>query len=225
MIAAARDASKMNVTSCPYRESTMPGSITRLIDLMRQGDENASDRFWDTYVPKLLKLARQKLSPQLAARVDAYDVVQDTMGSFFRRLDRGQFAFDSRDDIFRLLCFLLTRKAINIAVRNQHAMRDYRREITKTENERATQDPEHIAVDFREPRPEVAAAFTDLLERFIRLISDADLATVLRMKLDGLSTREIADAIGRTDRTVLRWLEKIQRIWIEHFESDDDRAI
>ena len=64
-----------------------------LIDLWRQGDQDAARRIVDRYIDRLLPLARRHLSQRLASRIDPEDIVQSVFRTFFSRLKEGQFVF------------------------------------------------------------------------------------------------------------------------------------
>ena len=65
-------------------------SAHQLLERIREGDEQAATELFDRYVDRLIELARSRLSPKLARRLDPEDVVQSACRSFFRlaRADR-----------------------------------------------------------------------------------------------------------------------------------------
>ena len=68
-----------------------------ILERARQGDRRAFERLVDTFCPRLEALVRLKLGPELRAKVEADDIVQETfsraLGSVgtLRSLDEGQF--------------------------------------------------------------------------------------------------------------------------------------
>ncbi len=66
-----------------------------------------------------------------------------------------------------------------------------------------------------EPTPEDAAMFVEDFNRLLGLLSDPTLQQVALQTLEGYSTTEIAETLGRTKRTVERKLESIRQIWSE----------
>src|SRR5438552_2320675 len=59
----------------------------RLLDQVRQGDRQAFEQLLARHRPQLRQFIAQRLDPQLRARVDPSDVVQETQLEVHRRLD------------------------------------------------------------------------------------------------------------------------------------------
>ncbi len=66
----------------------MPDDSRELLVRYQRGDPTAAEAIFARYANRLLALARSRLSPKLARRVDADDVVQSTYRSFFVRRAR-----------------------------------------------------------------------------------------------------------------------------------------
>src|SRR5207244_13422111 len=96
-------------------EATMPGpkQERKLLDQWRAGDERAAKELFDSYVERLMALARRRISQRLASRVDPEDIVQSVFRTFFGRVKAGEFHFEDQDD----LCKLLVRITINKTMR------------------------------------------------------------------------------------------------------------
>ena len=63
-------------------------STVELLARWREGDQQAEEELFSRYTTQLVALARSRLSPKLAGRVDAEDVVQSAYRSFFLAADR-----------------------------------------------------------------------------------------------------------------------------------------
>ena len=63
-------------------------------------------------------------------------------------------------------------------------------------------------------------------EEYQRLLGGLkpDLQTVARMKLEGYTNREIADQLGRVERTVERKLDRIRRVWLRKSNDHECRT-
>ncbi len=59
------------------------GSITRLIDALKNGDDDATRQIWERYIDRLLRLARDRLRALPHAVADEEDVAQRAFDSFF----------------------------------------------------------------------------------------------------------------------------------------------
>jgi hypothetical protein len=69
------------------------------------------DDLVERYAHRLARLAEQHLSPKVAGRLDAEDVVQSAFRTFFRRSVQGEFQIDSSAQMWRLLAKITLMKA------------------------------------------------------------------------------------------------------------------
>src|SRR6266699_1837379 len=95
-------------------EATMPEpkQERKLLDQWRAGDERAAKELFDSYVERLMALARRRISQRLASRVDPEDIVQSVFRTFFGRLKAGQFEIADQDDLCKLLVQITVHKAL-----------------------------------------------------------------------------------------------------------------
>ncbi len=63
-------------------------STSSLLARWREGDQQAEEELFSRYTTQAGALARSRLSPKLAGRIDAEDVVQSAYRSFFLAADR-----------------------------------------------------------------------------------------------------------------------------------------
>jgi DNA-directed RNA polymerase specialized sigma24 family protein len=66
-----------------------------------------------------------------------------------------------------------------------------------------------------EPDPELAAQAAEQCNELFNALPDDDLRQIAAWRMEGLSNAEIANRLGRVERTVGRKLERIRAIWIE----------
>jgi DNA-directed RNA polymerase specialized sigma24 family protein len=185
-------------------------SITRLISLIKQGDQDAGQRIWDAYFLKLVNLARSRLRNAARRAADEEDVALSAFDSFFRRAAHGQFPrLDDRGDLWQLLFVLTVRKAINLARREGRASRGAGLVRTITDLEGVELDE---ALD-QEPTPELAAQAVDEYRRLLGALGDETLRSVALWKMEGYSHAEIAQRLGCIEKTVERKVRRIRQIW------------
>ena len=67
----------------------------------------------------------------------------------------------------------------------------------------------------REPTPEFAAQVAEECQRLLGRLGDAELRSVALWKMEGYTNEEIAQKLGRSDRTVERKLRLIRQAWEE----------
>jgi len=201
----------------------MPGedSVSRWLDGLREGNDADVQRLWDRYFQRLVRLASTRLPGHARRAADEEDVALSAFNSFCDRVGRGQFPeLVDRDDLWRLLVTITTRKVVESVRRETRKKRGGGR----VQGESAFMDKDAIdqgmaQVLSREPAPEVAAQFAEDYERLINKLEDPALKSVALRKLEGHSTEEIAAKLGTSRRTIDRKLTLIRRIWQEELAS------
>ena len=169
----------------------------------QSGDSEASRRLFARYSERLLRLAQQQLSRELAGRLDGEDVVQSALRTFFRRDARGEFQIDSSALLWQLMVKITLNKARAKARRHKAKVRDVSAEISGDEAGLA-----QLAA--HDPTPAEATAMIDQIETLLRGLPESH-GDVLRMRLEGHSVAEIAAALGVSRQTVYRALHLFQR--------------
>lgn len=168
--------------------------------------EDASRLLWDRYFARLAGLARGRLRSISGASADGEDVALNAFESFFRGAAAGRFdRLESRDDLWRLLVVIASRKAHNL-------QRDENRQ--KRGGLVDFQDPgvfDGIAAD--DPSPEFATLVADESLRLFDSLSDDSLRRIVGLKLEGHTNEEIAFALDCGLRTVERKLAIIRMRW------------
>jgi DNA-directed RNA polymerase specialized sigma24 family protein len=183
------------------------GSVTRWIIQLRAGDQAAADPLWHRYFERLVAVARARLlrAPRRAA--DEEDVALSAFHSFCRAAEDGRFPkLDDRDDLWRLLVALTTRKAA-------HLLRDGSR-LKRNGNPGGRADDidlDSLAAD--EPGPDFVAEMAEECRRLLGRLGDDTLRSVVVWKMEGYTNEDIAGKLGCVARTVERKLRLIRDIW------------
>ena len=175
------------------------------LSLVRSGDRDATQGFWDTYGQPLLRLAEKNLQANLRRRVDPEDIVQSAFRTVFRRLQTDEFNLHDDSQLWRLMCAVTLNKTRRKARWNQQAKRD-----VKAENYPDAAPSEPWNVRGTGPQPEEALILVDLIENLVVRTTDEEERSVLLMKLDDYSNQEIADRLKRSVRTINRILERLK---------------
>lgn len=185
------------------------GSVTLWITQLRAGDQTAADPLWHRYFERLVALARARLlrAPRRAA--DEEDVALSAFHSFCRAAERGRFAkLDDREDLWRLLVTLTTRKAA-------HFLRDGGR-LKRGGIGRSSTAEDVVDLDLiagAEPGPEFVAEMAEECRRLLGRLDDDTLRAVVVWKMEGYTNEEIAGKLNCVSRTVERKLRLIREIW------------
>jgi RNA polymerase sigma-70 factor (ECF subfamily) len=178
-----------------------------LIDLWRQGDENAARQIVERYIDRLLVLARRRISQRLASRVDAEDIVQSVFRTFFGRVRDGQFVFAEQDDLCKLLVRITLHKTLRQIAFHKAAKRDPAQETEQGDHHRERL----LALLDTEPSAEATVAFLDQLEHFLGQLKP-DERQILELRLQGYSNDEIAAQLGIYDRKIRRAIERVRAV-------------
>ncbi len=186
-------------------------SFAQLKKRLDQGDPTAYQEIFDRFAGRLVELARRQLGPQLKAKLDPEDVVQSVFRSFFRRQDAGEFYFSSWDSLWGLLVTITLHKCGHQVQYYLAAKRDVRQEIGQ--NPEADLSSEEVRSSWRalvrDPSPEEASMLRDLLQELMSHLMPIQ-REILTLRLQGYSTAEIAEQVGRSQRLVQYTLKSLR---------------
>lgn len=173
------------------------------------GEATVVGEFWQMYGGRLERLAASRMNPALQRRVGPDDIVQSVCRTFFRRSRDGQFELHGTAGLWRLLC------AITLAKVRHHARFHYqdKRRIDR-EVAPAAGDDRGAAFDpvAAEPTPAEIAEFADEMRRLFEALDEEERQFV-QLRIEGLTQAEIAERLGRSERTVRRLLERVRDRW------------
>jgi RNA polymerase sigma-70 factor, ECF subfamily len=168
--------------------------------------EESSRDLFERFSRRLIGLARSHLDARLQHKIDPEDVVQSAYKSFFLRYGES-LAGQDQDALWGLLTLITLRKCAD-------RVRYYRADCRDVEQEAgplSADEPEYWRqVVGREPAPEHAAVLAETVEQVLRTI-DADERPIIELSLQGYSTQEVSEQLGRAERSVRRLREKIRR--------------
>jgi RNA polymerase sigma-70 factor (ECF subfamily) len=182
-----------------------PEPFDNLMVRLRAGDEDAAALVFGRFVHRLIALASRQFETRLRHKVDLEEVVQSAYESFFLRYEKGQYELASWDGLWGLLAIITLRKCSSRREYLKAARRDPAREL----NGRAhTSGLCWEAVD-RGPSPDHAAVLTETVERLLNRFDPPERA-IVELSLQGYTTPEIADRLGRSRRTVRRVRERVK---------------
>jgi RNA polymerase sigma-70 factor (ECF subfamily) len=179
------------------------GELHALLDRIRNGDEGAARELLERHEAQVRLVVRRQLPKILRARFDSLDFVQSVWASFFRRIQAGPERFEEP----RCLVAFLAQAAKNKVI-DQHRRAASRKCDVRREEPMWAGAFREVAAD--QDTPSELAQAEEALDRLCDLLP-AGRREILRLKADGLSTREIADRLGLGERTVRRALMELRR--------------
>lgn len=193
-----------------------PESFRVLITQLRAKDPQGADTLVATYRQRLLALVRSRLDARLLTRVEPDDVLQSALGSFFRRVEDGEFEFSDWNDLWGLLAQIAVRKSHRRSAHHRAQRRDYRREA-KDQGAEQSDEPQPLVwqAAAREPTPDEEASLHELLDLLMQALTDDAQRRAVALRLQGCSLAEIAadDSVGLSERTLHRLMDKV-KAWL-----------
>src|SRR5262249_52745041 len=127
------------------------------------------------------------------------DVVQSAYKSFFHRCYEDRLEVGTWNGLWGLLALITLRKCADRAEYHRAQCRDAAREVAAAPGaDGATPWPDAPG---REPTPLEAAVLNETVEQLLAGL-DEDKRSVLELSLQGYTTREISQRLGRAERTV-----------------------
>lgn len=182
-------------------ESNQEVTIAWLDDLA-EGKPTAVEQFWQRYGESLQRVAERQIASWLRRRVDPEDVVQSACRTFFRRASEGNFSFESKDDLWKLLLTITLNKVRMQARFHSRNRRSISKEQAMPEEANLQPAEWDHAIEQVELQDMLQVAFAD---------KDDERKRVLEMWLEGRTQNEIAKVIGCSERTVRRIQDRIRK--------------
>jgi RNA polymerase sigma-70 factor (ECF subfamily) len=167
----------------------------------------ASSELLARFAQRLIALARLNLDARLRNKVDPEDVVQSVYKSFFLRYGDLPMEEDENGGLWALLALITLRKCADRVRYYETDRRNLAREAVPAGSD--ANEPWREVVG-REPTPEHAAMLTETLERLLIDVDAAD-RPMLELSLQGYSTQEISEQLGRAERSVRRFRERVRK--------------
>ena len=183
-----------------------------LLSAWRDGNERAARVLVRRYMTRLTALARARLSRKLARRLDSEDIVMSAWRSFFAAAGRDQITVPDDDNLWPLLVTMTLRKLARQAERHTASKRTVDAEAG------SETWPEVVS---RDPTPDEAAMVTDEVESLMAALSQTD-RDILTRRLQGEEHAAIAAAVGCSERTVRRALERVRKEFLSRQPDDTD---
>jgi RNA polymerase sigma-70 factor (ECF subfamily) len=166
---------------------------------------DAAREIFERFAGRLILLARYHLDARLRQKVDPEDVVQSAYKSFFLRYGGVDLAAEGWDGLWGLLTVITLRKCADRARHFRAGRRDVAREAPAAEEGAES----WRGAAGREPTPEEAAALAEAVENLLRGLDEGE-RPIIELSLQGYSTQEISERLGRAERSVRRLRERVR---------------
>jgi RNA polymerase sigma-70 factor (ECF subfamily) len=196
----------------------MSSSFADFLARLQRGNDAAAQELFGRFAHQLIALALRHIDAGLRHKVDPEDVVQSAFKSFFARYGEGNLEVVNWNSLWGLLTLITVRKCAERAAYHRAACRDAAREVSPSREEEAAPWLEPFG---REPTPLEAAVLSETVEQLFARLDEQE-RRVLEMSLQGYTTREISEHLGRAERTV-RLLREGLRHRLERMQRSEDR--
>jgi RNA polymerase sigma-70 factor (ECF subfamily) len=184
----------------------MQDSFADFLARLQAHDDTAAQELFERFACQLIALARSRFSTELEHKVDPESVVHAAYKSFFQRFDEGKFKVGGWDSLWGLLTVITVSKCAQRVAYYRAECRDPAREVSAPPTEAGESWREPLG---REPTPLEAAELTETLEQLFAAMGEED-RPVLELSLQGYTTQEISERLGRAERTVRRLRETVR---------------
>lgn len=189
-------------------------TVTRWIDQLADGDQQAAEQLWQHISLRLEDFARQKLDDRIRRRYDEHDAANSAFHSLCRGLADGRLEADNRDAFWGMLAVITSRKII--AQRRQLNAQKRGGKALRGESGFGEFGSAGInEVDGQQARPDVLAEVSESCSELLNAIEDESLKKIVLLKFEGWKNGEVATELDCSRRTIERKLEKIRRIWVD----------
>jgi len=192
-----------------------------LVALAQDGDESSLNELCQVYWSRVLWIVRLRMGKELRSRLESIDVVQDVLMYAFRSL--GNFTYRNEGDFLRWLSKLVESRLRDDLKKLHAAKRDIRREVRFDSHGRTTQGG-----NIRTGGPIEATTPSEILskrENLTRLEKAIDLLKpeyreiIVLTKIEGLSYKEIAARLGKSDEAVRKMVSRAIETLINVYET------
>lgn len=176
----------------------MSDSFVEFLARLHSKSDGAAEQLFARFTHQLIALALKHIDTGLRHKMDPEDVVQSAYKSFFLRYDAENLNVVNWNSLWGLLTLITVRKCAERVAYHRAGCRDIGREASPPRDDESAPWLEPFG---REPTPLEAAVLGETIEQLFAGL-DEDERPILELSLQGYSTREISQRLGRAERTV-----------------------
>jgi RNA polymerase sigma-70 factor, ECF subfamily len=173
-----------------------------LIRQFQQGSQEAATDLYLRYANRVRALAQARCSTELAARLDADDIVQSVFRCFFQAARRGYYDVPAGEELWGILLVIALNKIRDARAFHTAAKRDVRLTSGGKDLEYAMENVEHADASQAFLRIAIQEALEMLPPKHRRIVE---------LRIDGFEIAQIAQETGRSRRSVERVLQETRK--------------
>lgn len=168
-----------------------------LLVRFQSGEDDAATALYKRYADRLIDLANYNKGADLAACVDAEDIVQSVFRTFFRRVADGHYLIPESEELWKLLLVIALNKVRMIAEHHRAAKRDIKK-TTSFGNQDVPSPTDTTEV--------LRLTIEDVLAKL-----PASHQQVVHARIDGYGIAEIEQQVTLSRRSVERILQSFRK--------------
>lgn len=177
-------------------------SIEDLLRRWSAGDQHAAEKIYEQYAPRLLALARERISLPLRRRVGEDDIVQSVFRTFFRRVQNGEYLVDRSWNLWQLLVSITLNKLRQTTRFHRARKRDVGSEVYNMADELACR------LDADSPDQTAIGLLLSELDALLNGVDHRD-RVIVQLCLEGYTTSEIGQRLHCSRWTIRRVLDRL----------------
>ena len=173
-----------------------------LIRQFQEGSQEAATDLYLRYANRVRALAQARCSTELAARLDADDIVQSVFRCFFQAARRGYYDVPAGEELWGILLVIALNKIRDARAFHTAAKRDVRLTSGGKDLEHAMENLEHA---------DASQAFLRIAIQEALEMLPAQHRRIVELRIDGFEIAQIAQETGRSRRSVERVLQETRK--------------
>lgn len=187
----------------------MAHSDRSLVAAVRSGDERAAAELYERYAARVFGLVKAQMADQLKQRTDPEDIVQSIFKSIFRGMSSGGYDAPDGGSLWHLMAVIAVNKVRRHGSRQSAEMRDIRRTETLSDALPLANDDMSLA--------SLESAIAEAIECL-----HASEQEVVWLRVRGYTVEEIADRLGKSRRSIERFLQHARHTLAKELALGDD---
>ncbi|KAA5543036.1 RNA polymerase subunit sigma-70 [Roseiconus nitratireducens] len=206
-------------------EGNPEDSVTAWIGDLKAGQDDATQKIWERYFARLVRVAARRMGSAPRRIADEEDVAVSVFDSLCRGAAEGRFQqLQNRDDLWKLLTAIAGMKAVD-QIRRQTAQKRGGESVRgESVFEGSGDRPIRSFGDLvhGEPTADFLAVMEEQQQKMFELLPDDSQRQVATLRFEGYSNQEIAERLDISLRSVERKLKVIREIWTSALGPTED---
>jgi DNA-directed RNA polymerase specialized sigma24 family protein len=201
--------------------NSQPGSVTNALHELHSPSQNEEAvRFlWERYFNRLCGFIEGQLYSRHKRINSADEVASDAFLALLDGVKQSRFhSVRNRDELWQMLTLIGARRSTNIRIKhNRQKVGGGKVQGESAFGSRGIGD----LADFiqRDLSPDDYVELQEMIEDLLSQLPDSQVREVALLRMSGYSNSEIAEKIGRVERTVELKLKLIRTIWSQSLED------